>query len=119
MVDAHSRRAVGVERHHHADLLPDDNPYRIAGGFAAGRLYGFPVPVAHRAAAFGSHSVRHRFILCRRPLEPIFQRHDLFKSADLYPLQLVLRDILVQNEVNIEMLGDAKTAAARQGCGSC
>ena len=32
------------------------------------------------------------------------------KSADLYPLQLVLRDILVQNEVNIEMLGDAKTA---------
>lgn len=37
------------------------------------------------------------------------------KSADLYPLQLVLRDILVQNEVNIEMLGDAKTAAARQG----
>lgn len=37
------------------------------------------------------------------------------KSANLYPLQLVLRDILVQNEVNIEMLGDAKTAAARQG----
>lgn len=37
------------------------------------------------------------------------------KRADLYPLQLVLRDILVQNEVNIEMLGDAKTAAARQG----
>ncbi|WP_054958486.1 carbohydrate ABC transporter permease [Paenibacillus dakarensis] len=37
------------------------------------------------------------------------------KRSDLYPLQLVLRDILVQNEVNIEMLGDAKTAAARQG----
>ncbi|MGI2293208.1 carbohydrate ABC transporter permease [Paenibacillus sp. GXUN7292] len=37
------------------------------------------------------------------------------KSAKLYPLQLVLRDILIQNEVNIEMLGDAKTAAARQG----
>lgn len=37
------------------------------------------------------------------------------KRADLYPLQLVLRDILVQNEVNIDMLGDAKTAAARQG----
>ncbi|MFC7679641.1 carbohydrate ABC transporter permease [Paenibacillus sp. GCM10028914] len=37
------------------------------------------------------------------------------KQSDLYPLQLVLRDILVQNEVNIEMLGDAKTAAARQG----
>lgn len=37
------------------------------------------------------------------------------KNPDLYPLQLILRDILVQNEVNIEMLGDAKTAAARQG----
>ncbi|TLS54089.1 carbohydrate ABC transporter permease [Paenibacillus antri] len=37
------------------------------------------------------------------------------KNPDLYPLQLVLRDILIQNEVNIEMLGDAKTAAARQG----
>lgn len=37
------------------------------------------------------------------------------KRASLYPLQLVLRDILVQNEVNIEMLGDVKTAAARQG----
>lgn len=37
------------------------------------------------------------------------------KRAELYPLQLVLRDILVQNEVNIDMLGDAKTAAARQG----
>ncbi len=37
------------------------------------------------------------------------------KSAKLYPLQLVLRDILIQNEVNIDMLGDAKTAAARQG----
>lgn len=37
------------------------------------------------------------------------------KRSDLYPLQLVLRDILVQNEVNIDMLGDAKTAAARQG----
>ncbi|MEC0370575.1 carbohydrate ABC transporter permease [Paenibacillus chibensis] len=37
------------------------------------------------------------------------------KRADLYPLQLILRDILVQNEINIDMLGDAKTAAARQG----
>ena len=37
------------------------------------------------------------------------------KRSELYPLQLVLRDILVQNEVNIDMLGDAKTAAARQG----
>ena len=36
-------------------------------------------------------------------------------DQSLYPLQLVLRDILIQNEVNIEMLGDAKTAAARQG----
>ncbi|MDQ6422733.1 carbohydrate ABC transporter permease [Paenibacillus sp. LHD-117] len=37
------------------------------------------------------------------------------KNPDLYPLQLILRDILIQNEVNIDMLGDAKTAAARQG----
>ncbi|MFD2115875.1 carbohydrate ABC transporter permease [Paenibacillus yanchengensis] len=37
------------------------------------------------------------------------------KSADKYPLQLVLRDILIQNEVNVEMLSDTKTAAARQG----
>ncbi|MFD0957952.1 carbohydrate ABC transporter permease [Paenibacillus chungangensis] len=37
------------------------------------------------------------------------------KSPDLYPLQLILRDILIQNEVNIDMIGDAKTAAARQG----
>lgn len=37
------------------------------------------------------------------------------KRAELYPLQLILRDILVQNEINIDMLGDAKTAAARQG----
>jgi len=37
------------------------------------------------------------------------------KSPDLYPLQLILRDILVQNEVRIDMLGDVKSAAARQG----
>ncbi|WP_080831821.1 carbohydrate ABC transporter permease [Cohnella massiliensis] len=37
------------------------------------------------------------------------------KNPDLYPLQLILRDILVQNEVNVDMLGDVKTAAARQG----
>jgi len=37
------------------------------------------------------------------------------KSPDLYPLQLILRDILVQNEVKIDMLGDVKSAAARQG----
>lgn len=37
------------------------------------------------------------------------------KSEKLFPLQLVLRDILVQNQVSQETLGDAKTAAARQG----
>lgn len=37
------------------------------------------------------------------------------KDPDLYPLQLILRDILVQNEVKIDMLGDVKAAAARQG----
>lgn len=37
------------------------------------------------------------------------------KDPGLYPLQLILRDILVQNEVKIDMLGDVKTAAARQG----
>ncbi|MBN2981470.1 carbohydrate ABC transporter permease [Cohnella algarum] len=37
------------------------------------------------------------------------------KNPDLYPLQLILRDILVQNEVSVDMLGDVKTAAARQG----
>ncbi|WP_314591148.1 carbohydrate ABC transporter permease [Paenibacillus terrigena] len=37
------------------------------------------------------------------------------KDPELYPLQLILRDILVQNEVKIDMLGDVKTAAARQG----
>lgn len=37
------------------------------------------------------------------------------KDNQLYPLQLVLREILVQNEVNLEMLTDVKTAAARQG----
>ncbi|WP_256759294.1 carbohydrate ABC transporter permease [Cohnella sp. WQ 127256] len=37
------------------------------------------------------------------------------KDPQLYPLQLILRDILVQNEVKVDMLGDLKTAAARQG----
>jgi len=37
------------------------------------------------------------------------------KDPQLYPLQLILRDILVQNEVRIDMLGDVKSAAARQG----
>jgi len=37
------------------------------------------------------------------------------KNPQLYPLQLILRDILVQNEVRIDMLGDVKSAAARQG----
>lgn len=37
------------------------------------------------------------------------------KDPHLYPLQLILRDILVQNEVKIDMLGDVKSAAARQG----
>lgn len=36
-------------------------------------------------------------------------------SKDKYPLQLVLRDILVQNEVDLEMLSNAKEAAAREG----
>ncbi|MFC5403460.1 carbohydrate ABC transporter permease [Cohnella soli] len=37
------------------------------------------------------------------------------KDPHLYPMQLILRDILVQNEVKIDMLGDVKSAAARQG----
>jgi len=37
------------------------------------------------------------------------------KSQSMYPLQLVLRDILIQNEVNIEMMGNVKSVAARQG----
>lgn len=37
------------------------------------------------------------------------------KDPQLYPMQLILRDILVQNEVKIDMLGDVKSAAARQG----
>jgi len=37
------------------------------------------------------------------------------KSPHLYPLQLVLRDILVQNEVDPNMLVDVKDQAAREG----
>ncbi|WP_195574194.1 carbohydrate ABC transporter permease [Paenibacillus sp. 1001270B_150601_E10] len=37
------------------------------------------------------------------------------KSEQLFPLQLVLRDILIQNQVSQETLGDVSTAAARQG----
>ncbi|NMM54720.1 carbohydrate ABC transporter permease [Paenibacillus aquistagni] len=37
------------------------------------------------------------------------------KSEVRFPLQLVLRDILIQNQVSQETLGDVSTAAARQG----
>ncbi|MCE5170559.1 carbohydrate ABC transporter permease [Paenibacillus profundus] len=37
------------------------------------------------------------------------------KKEKLFPLQLVLRDILIQNQVSQETLGDVQTAAARQG----
>ncbi|GIP33251.1 carbohydrate ABC transporter permease [Paenibacillus sp. J2TS4] len=36
------------------------------------------------------------------------------KSQDLYPLQLVLRDILIQNEVDAEMMSDVADSAARE-----
>ncbi|TVY10057.1 carbohydrate ABC transporter permease [Paenibacillus cremeus] len=37
------------------------------------------------------------------------------KNQHLYPLQLVLRDILVQNDVDLNMLVDAQEAAKREG----
>ncbi|MDF2963767.1 MAG: carbohydrate transporter permease [Paenibacillus sp.] len=37
------------------------------------------------------------------------------KSQNLYPLQLVLRDILVQNEVDLNMLMDVQETAKREG----
>jgi putative aldouronate transport system permease protein len=37
------------------------------------------------------------------------------KSQNLYPLQLVLRDILVQNDVDLNMLVDVQEAAKREG----
>ncbi|NHN29159.1 carbohydrate ABC transporter permease [Paenibacillus agricola] len=37
------------------------------------------------------------------------------KSQQLYPLQLVLRDILVQNDVDLNMLVDVQEAAKREG----
>nr|WP_275983901.1 carbohydrate ABC transporter permease [Paenibacillus hamazuiensis] len=37
------------------------------------------------------------------------------KHQELYPLQLVLRDILVQNEVDASMITDVADAAAREG----
>ncbi|MFD0869025.1 MULTISPECIES: carbohydrate ABC transporter permease [Paenibacillus] len=36
------------------------------------------------------------------------------KRQELYPLQLVLRDILIQNEVDAEMMSDVADAAARE-----
>ena len=37
------------------------------------------------------------------------------KSADLYPLQLILREILIQNSVDNSMMVDVRTMEARQG----
>lgn len=37
------------------------------------------------------------------------------KNPDLYPLQLVMRDILVQNQVDLEMINDVREAAAKAG----
>jgi putative aldouronate transport system permease protein len=37
------------------------------------------------------------------------------KSQKLFPLQLVLRDILVQNDVDLNMLVDVQEAAKREG----
>ncbi|MGZ9583271.1 carbohydrate ABC transporter permease [Paenibacillus marinisediminis] len=37
------------------------------------------------------------------------------KTEKLFPLQLVLREILIQNQISQETLGDVKLAAARQG----
>jgi putative aldouronate transport system permease protein len=37
------------------------------------------------------------------------------KSQDLYPLQLVLRDVLVRNEVDVNMLSDVAGDAEREG----
>ncbi|UUZ96303.1 ABC transporter permease subunit [Paenibacillus sp. P25] len=37
------------------------------------------------------------------------------KSQNLFPLQLVLRDILVQNDVDMNMLADVQEAARKEG----
>lgn len=37
------------------------------------------------------------------------------KKQNLYPLQVVLRDILVQNDVDVSMLADTEDAAKREG----
>ncbi|MFE5324237.1 carbohydrate ABC transporter permease [Paenibacillus sp. NPDC056579] len=37
------------------------------------------------------------------------------KSQSLFPLQLVLRDVLVQNDISSDMIVDVKDAAAREG----
>lgn len=37
------------------------------------------------------------------------------KSQDMFPLQLVLRQILIQNQVDLEMLSDLNEAVAREG----
>lgn len=44
-----------------------------------------------------------------------FQALIYLRSESLYPLQLVLRDILIQNEIDLTMLTDVETAAAKEG----
>lgn len=44
-----------------------------------------------------------------------FQALIYLRSESLYPLQLVLRDILIQNQVDLTMLTDVESAAAKEG----
>lgn len=37
------------------------------------------------------------------------------KNPNLYPLQLIMRDILVQNQIDLEMINDVREAAAKAG----
>ncbi len=37
------------------------------------------------------------------------------RSPELYPLQIILREILIQNSIDMEMISDVKEAAARDG----
>ncbi len=57
-------------------------------------------------ASIKTNYFRISFICIRWTMEFLFRCDDLFEDANLHPLQLVLRSILIQNQVDPGMIAD-------------
>lgn len=73
--------------------------------------YFFP----HSFATFNTADRSFESFLCNRSLESILCGALIYLSKEeLYPLQIILSDILIQSQMDMNMLDDMKTMAAKQ-----